>query len=81
MKNKFVKGLKITGGLFILSEFFGAIGEIQALHAMHGIFPDEVDGAIDLLKNPKKYGVTVANKYDYLKTRFIGKMAELLCKK
>lgn len=73
MKAKLIKALKIGGGLFVLSEFFGTLGEVQALGAMHILYPDEVEGIVDGLKNAEDYS---KNPYKILKCKIIGHITQ-----
>ena len=71
-----IKVASVVGGVVILSEIFGMVGEAQAFSAMHHRVPDEVGKTIKLLENPEEMGVT--NPYKKLKAKIIADMTKTM---
>ena len=72
---KLTKGLLITGGLFVLSEICGAIGEVQMLFAMQDINAEAVDEMLDTLRKADEFKGEIGI-YTRKKAKLVGRMAE-----
>lgn len=77
MKKKLLKGLGIIGGLFVISEVFGIVGEAQAFAAMESKYPDEVEDMLDVLDDDDTYA-GVKNPYTKFKAKTVSSFARSL---
>lgn len=74
--SKIAKVTTVVGGIVILSEIFGIMGEAQAFAGLHHRSPDAVDETLEILENPEKHGVT--NPYKKLKSKAVVHVAKTL---
>ena len=74
--NTIAKVAAVVGGIVVLSEVLGIIGEAQVFAALHHKSPDVVDETIEILENPEEYGTT--NPYRKLKSKAIAHVAKTL---
>lgn len=75
---KIAKVAAIVGGISVLSEVSGIIGESQALYAMSGRYPDEVDKMFDEFDEVSKmneYGGRKVRPFNRFKAKAVSKLS------